>query len=195
MAKEANLPRDLLTLKSKLPPAEWNALRQEALIRLTDTAEGAFRSGEQQLSGVNFKKAWLNLQRNNPAVVNNLFSKVERDTLTQFANVAARATNSAVNASNSANAAAGMIQRLASNFAKSGPGQFVMQNFLANVIKEPYGAAMAASAIAQRNAPRQIVGTSREAAAGAGAGAALSQEKEIGPRIPFTGRMTIGGQQ
>jgi hypothetical protein len=195
LAGKTGLPRDLLTLKSKLPAAEWNALRQEALIRLTDTAEGAFRGGERQVSGVNFKKAWENLQSNNPGVVNNLFNKAERDTITQFANVAAKATNAAVNASNSANAAAGMIQRLASSFTASGPGQFLLQNWLGSIIREPYGAAMSAFGTAQRNAPRQIVGTPREAAVGAGAGAALSQEEEIGPRIPITGRMTIGGQQ
>jgi hypothetical protein len=195
LASKTKLPRDLLTLKSKLPEAEWNALRQEALIRLTDTAEGAFRGGERQVSGVNFKKSWENLQRNNPGVVNNLFSKAERDTITQFANVAARATNAAVNASNSANAAAGAIQRIASSFTASGPGQFIIQNYLAGIIREPFGAARAAASTAQRNAPRQIVGTAREAAVGAGAIAALSQEEEIGPRIPITGRMTIGGQQ
>lgn len=195
LASKTKLPRDLLTLKSKLPEAEWNALRQEAFIRLTDTAEGAFRGGEQQLSGVNFKKAWTALQRNNPGVVNALFSKVERDTITQFSNVAARATNAAINASNSANAAAGAIQRMASAFTASGPGQFLIQNYLAGIIREPYGAMRAASSTAQRNAPRQIVGTPRAGAVGAGAGSGLSQEEELGPRIPITGRMTVGGPQ
>jgi hypothetical protein len=195
LASKTKLARDLVTLKSRLPDAEWNALRQEAFIRLTDTAEGAFRGGEQQLSGVNFKKAWTTLQRNNPSVVNALFSKVERDTITQFSDVAARATNAAINASNTANAAGGAIQRMASAFTASGPGQFLIQNYLAGIIREPYGAMRATSATAQRNAPRQIVGTPRASAVGAGAGAALSQEEEIGPRIPITGRMTVGGQQ
>lgn len=195
LASKTKLPRDLLTLKNKLPEAEWNALRQEAFIRLTDTAEGAFRGGEQQLSGVNFKKAWTALQRNNPGVVNALFSKVERETITQFSDVAARATNAAINASNSANAAAGAIQRMASAFTASGPGQFLIQNYLAGIIREPYGAMRAASSTAQRNAPRQIVGTPRAGAVGAGAGAALSQEESISQNIPLTGRMTIGGQQ
>jgi hypothetical protein len=195
LARETGLPRDLLTLKSKLPAAEWNALRQEALIRLTETAEKIGTVGAENVSGLTFKKAWSNLNQNNPGVVNALFSKTERDTITQFADVAARATSAAVNASNSANAAAGMIQRLASSFTASGPGQFLLQNWLGSIIREPYGAAMSAFGTAQRNAPRQIVGTPREAAVGAGAGAALSQEEEIGPRIPITGRMTIGGQQ
>lgn len=195
LASKTGLPRDLLTLKSKLPESEWNALRQEAFIRLADTAEGAFRGGERQVSGVNFKKAWSNLKQNNPGVVNALFSKAERDVITQFSDVAARATNAAVNASNSANAALGMIPRLTASFVRSGPGQAILQNWLGAIIREPYGAMMSAMTTAQRNAPRQIVGTAREAAVGAGAGAALSQEEQIAPRIPLVGRMTIGGQQ
>jgi len=195
LASKTKLPRDLVTLKGRLPTAEWNALRQEAFIRLTDTAEGAFRGDTQQVSGVNFKKAWGNLKKNNPGVVNTLFSKAERDTISQFADVAARATNTAVNASNSANAAAGMIQRLASGFTASGPGQFIIQNHLAQFIREPLGAARAVGATSQAQGARQILGTPRQLAVGAGTGAALSQEENIGPNIPITGRMSIGTQQ
>lgn len=190
LAKKTNLPRDLLTLKSKLPAEQWNALRQEAFIRLTQEAEGAFRAGEQQVSGVKFKKAWEGLKRENPGVVNTLFSKEERDLITQFSDVAARATNTAVNASNTANTAAGLIQRMAGAFRASGPGQFLIQNYLAGIIREPYGAMRAAQQTSQ--------GVSRvvtPSAVGAGAGAAVSQEESIGPNIPVTGRMTVGGQQ
>lgn len=190
LAKKTNLPRDLLTLKSKLPPEQWNTLRQEAFIRLTQEAEGAFRAGEQQVSGVKFKKAWEGLKRENPGVANTLFSKEERDLITQFANVAARATNTAVNASNTANTAAGLIQRMAGAFRASGPGQFIIQNYLAGIIREPYGAMRAAQQTSQ--------GVSRAvtpSAVGAGTGAAVSQEESIGPNIPVTGRMTVGGQQ
>jgi hypothetical protein len=195
LASKTKLPRDLITLKSKLPEAEWNALRQEALIRLTETAKKIGTGGAENVSGLTFKQTWANLNQNNPGVVNALFSKVERDTITQFADVAARATSAAVNASNSANAAAGMIQRIASRFTVSGPGQILLQNWLGSIIREPYGAAMSAFGTAQRSAPQQIIGTPRAAAVGAGAGAALSQEEELGPRIPLVGRMTIGGQQ
>lgn len=194
LASKTKLPRDLATLKSKLPEAEWNALRQDAFIRLTDTSKKIGTGGAENVSGLSFKKAWSNLNQNNPGVVNSLFSKAERDTISQFADVAARATSAAVNASNSANAAAGMIQRLASGFTASGPGQFVLQNWLGAIIREPYGAAMSAFGTAQRAAPAQIAGA-RAAAVGAGTGAALSQEEKIGPRIPFTGRMTIGDNQ
>ena len=191
MAKRTNLARDLATLRAELPLSDWNSLRQSAFIRLTETAEGASKGGTPQVSGVKFKKAWEALKKESPGVVNVLFNKAERDMITQFGNVAAKATNTAVNASNSANAAAGMIQRLVAGFTASGPGQFVMQNYLAGILREPYGALKATRATAAALAPRQVT----PFVVGAGTGAALSQEENIGPNIPLTGRMTIGGQQ
>jgi hypothetical protein len=195
LAKKTGLARDLLTLKEQLPPAEFNALRQEAFTRLMDTTRGAFRGGERQFSGVTFKKTLENLKNDNPGVMNALFTRDEQALFSQFADVAARATNVAINASNTANTAAGLIPRIASAMAATGPGQFAINSFLGKAIQLPFGAARAAGATAQRNAPRQIVDTPRAAAVGAGTGAVLSQEEELGPRIPITGRMTIGGQQ
>jgi hypothetical protein len=195
LASKTGLPRDLLTLKAKLPTEQWDRLRQEAFLRLTETLEKVGTGGMENVSGLSFKKAWVNLLKNNPGVVNTLFSKAERDTITQFADVAARATSTAVNASNSANAAAGLIQRLGSGFTKTGAGQFILQNTLGKIIREPYGAAVATMATAGAKAPTQIVGMPSALGVGAGAGAALSQEEQLGPRIPLVGRMTIGGQQ
>ena len=195
LASKTGLPRDLLTLKAKLPTEQWDRLRQEAFLRLTETLEKVGTGGAENVSGLAFKKAWVNLLKNNPGVVNTLFSKAERDTITQFADVAARATSTAVNASNSANAAAGLIQRLGSGFTKTGAGQFILQNTLGKLIREPYGAAVATMATAGAKAPTQIVGMPSALGVGAGAGAALSQEEQLGPRIPLVGRMTIGGQQ
>jgi hypothetical protein len=196
LASKTGLPRDLLTLKAKLPTEQWDQLRQEAFIRLTETLEKVGTGGAENVSGLAFKSAWKKLLENNPGVVNTLFSKAERDTITQFADVAARATSTVVNASNSANSAAGIIQRLGSMFRRSAGGQFILENYLlGKIIAEPYGQAAATMATAGAKAPTQIVGTSRAAAVGAGAGAALSQEEQLGPRIPLVGRMTIGGQQ
>jgi hypothetical protein len=196
LASKTGLARDLLTLKAKLPTEQWDQLRQEAFIRLTETLEKVGTGGAANVSGLAFKSAWKKLLENNPGVVNTLFSKTERDTITQFADVAARATSTVVNASNSANSAAGIIQRLGSMFRRSAGGQFILENYLlGKIIAEPYGQAAATMATAGAKAPTQIVGTSRAAAVGAGAGAALSQEEQLGPRIPLVGRMTIGGQQ
>ena len=196
LASKTGLPRDLLTLAAKLPPEQWNRLRQEAFIRLTETAEKVGTAGAENISGLSFKQAWVNLLKNNPGVVNTLFSKAERDMITQFSNVAARATSTAVNSSNSATAGAGMIQRIGSMFRRSGGGQFILESYLlGKLIADPYGKAVATMATAGAKAPTQIVGMPAALGVGAGAGAALSQEEELGPRIPLVGRMTIGGQQ
>jgi hypothetical protein len=196
LASKTGLPRDLLTLKAKLPTEQWDRLRQEAFIRLTETLEKVGTGGAENVSGLSFKNAWKNLLQNNPGVVNTLFSKAERDTITQFADVAARATSTVVNASNSANSAAGMIQRLGSMFRKSAGGQFILENYLlGKIIAEPYGQAVATMATTGAKAPTQIIGRPSALAVGAGAGAAQSQEQSIAPNIPLVGRMTIGGQQ
>ena len=48
---KSNLARDLTRIRDMLgaDSAGWNALRQEAFLRLSRTAEGAFEGGERQL--------------------------------------------------------------------------------------------------------------------------------------------------
>jgi hypothetical protein len=125
LAAKTGLPRDLMTLRANLPTEEWNALRQEAFFRLADTAKGGMRGGEQQISGVNFKKAWDTLRERNPGVVNVLFTKDEQKVFSQFANVAARATNTLANTSNTAAAMSGIIQRLGGMLGQTGVGRLL----------------------------------------------------------------------
>jgi hypothetical protein len=146
LASKTGLARDLTTLKSTLPDDEWNQLRQDAFIRLMDTSKGAFRSGEQQVSGVNFKKAWENLRGKNPSVVNALFAPDEQKLFQQFADVSARATNTAINASNSAAAMGGIIQRLASSFGGTQLARFMMTVPIARGFTEALGGARAVGA-------------------------------------------------
>lgn len=146
LAGKTGLARDLVTLRATLPSDEWNMLRQDAFIRLMDTSKGAFRSGEQQFSGVNFKKAWENLSEKNRGVVNALFTPEEQRLFGQFADVAARATNTAVNASNSAAAAGGIIQRLIPLLGGTKVVQFMLSVPIARGLTEASGATRALSA-------------------------------------------------
>ena len=146
LAGKTGLARDLVTLRATLPAEEWNMMRQEAFIRLMDTSRGAFRSGEQQISGVNFKKAWENLTEKNRGVVNALFTPEEQRLFGQFANVAARATNTAVNASNSAAAAGGIIQRLIPLIGGTKFAQFMLNVPIARGFTEAIGGTRALSA-------------------------------------------------
>lgn len=146
LAGKTGLARDLVTLRATLPPDEWNMMRQEAFLRLMDTSRGAFRSGEQQVSGVNFKKAWENLTEKNRGVVNALFTPEEQRLFSQFADVAARATNTAVNASNSAAAAGGIIQRLIPLIGGTKFAQFMLNVPIARGFTEAIGGTRALAA-------------------------------------------------
>lgn len=146
LAGKTGLARDLVTLRATLPADEWNMLRQDAFIRLMDTSKGAFRGGEQQVSGVNFKKAWENLTEKNRGVVNSLFTPEEQRLFGQFADVSARATNTAVNASNSAAAAGGIIQRLIPLIGGTKVAQFMLNVPIARGFTEAVGGTRALAA-------------------------------------------------
>jgi hypothetical protein len=174
LAAKTGLPRDLITLKRNLPANEWNAMRQEAFIRLMDTSRGAMRGGETQVSGVNFKKQWENLREKNPGVVNGLFTKEEQNLIQQFADVSARATNTLANTSNTAVAAAGLIQNIASSLGGTGVAQFLLRVPVAKALTQAYGGSRAAMAASGRVPPGATPLTT--GAAGAGAAAANTEE-------------------
>lgn len=143
LSVKTGLPRDLITLRVNLPREQWDQMRQEAFIRLMDTA---MNRGTGEVSGLNFKRAWENLKSKNMGVVNGLFTKDEQKLLQQFADVAAQATNTAKNTSNSAAAAGGIIQRLAGSIGGTGLAQFLMRVPVARGLTEAYGGARAAAA-------------------------------------------------
>lgn len=183
LAVKTGLPRDLLTLQRNLDPDQWNALRQEAFIRLMDTAKGPMRGGETQISGTNFKKQWENLREKNPGVVNGLFTKDEQKLFQQFADVSARATNTLANTSNTAAAASGIIQNIASRFGNTGLAQFLLRVPVARGLTEAYGGARAVSA-ARPGAPAVRTPLTL-GGAGAGSAAATSEpgQRQINDRL------------
>jgi hypothetical protein len=174
LAAKTGLPRDLITLQRNLPKEQWDAMRQEAFIRLMDTSRGAMRGGETQVSGVNFKKQWENLRDKNPGVVNGLFTKDEQNLIQQFADVSARATNTLANTSNTAAAASGLIQTIAASLGGKGPIQFAMRVPVASALRNAYGGTLAAMAASGRVPPGANPLTT--GAAGAGAAAANTEE-------------------
>jgi hypothetical protein len=182
LAGKTGLARDLVTLRATLPTDEWNMMRQEAFIRLMDTSKGAFRSGEQQVSGVNFKKAWENLTEKNRGVVNSLFTPEEQRLFGQFADVAARATNTAINASNSAAAAGGIIQRLIPLIGGTKVAQFMLNVPIARGFTEALGGTRALAATqAPALTPRTPI-----TIGGAGVGGAVATSEPGEDRINRT---------
>jgi hypothetical protein len=170
LLKPSNVSRDILTLKKFLPEVEWNQLRQEAFINLAQKAQ-ATRAGEDVFSGVNFLKSWKDMSNKNPEAIKALFTPEERNLINQFATVAARATGGAVNASNSAAAASGLLQKLAAAFGSTNAAYFLARIPIAKAFTEARGAAMAYGA--GRAAP-----TPRRAAPIAGAGGVLLSSEE-----------------
>lgn len=187
LASRTGLPRDLITLQRNLPKDQWDAMRQEAFIRLMDTARGGMRGGETQVSGVNFKKQWENLREKNPGVVNGLFTKDEQNLIQQFADVSARATNTLANTSNTAAAASGLIQTIAASLGGKGPVQFAMRLPIASALRNAYGGALATMAASGRVPAGATPLTT--GAAGAGAAAANTEEgrRQINAIPPVVG--------
>ncbi len=109
--KKPNLARDLMRMRGMLPDDAWNALRQEAFLRFARAGEGAMEGGTRQFSGANFSKAWADALTDNAPLMRILFNEGERRLISQFANVAARATNPVRGGQNFSNttAAASML--------------------------------------------------------------------------------------
>ena len=124
LMKPSNIARDLLTLKKRLPRANWNGIKQEAFLNLVGKAEKATPDGNT-FSGMSFLKNW-EAMKNNEKAIKALFEPDEMKLITQFANVTARATGSAVNSSNSAASVSGLIQKLAIVLASKGLTQTVL---------------------------------------------------------------------
>ena len=185
LATKTGLPRDLITLKYNLPPQQWNQLRQEAFMRLMDAGKD---KATNEVSGVNFKKAWENLKDKNMGVVNGLFTKDEQKLIQQFADVAAQATNTAKNTSNSAAAAGGIIQRLAGMIGGTGLAQFMMRVPVARGLTEAYGGARAGLSITNTVPTPRTPVTIGGAGLGAAAGASEESKTMLEDRIrSFTG--------
>lgn len=164
------IARNIITLQKQLPEEQWNAIRQEAFVRLADAGKTA-RAGQDMFSGVNFRKNWKKISRENPAMIKTLFTPEERSLIEQFANVSARATGGAVNASNSAAGAFNLLGRLASAFGSTNFGQFITRVTGTNAIRAAYGGARAISSLTPTTTP--IV---RGGAAGAAGLAATTEE-------------------
>ncbi len=112
-----NLSRDLTRLKTTLGPDSeaWNALRGEAFKRLAREGEGAPEAGQPQFSGQKFLKAWNKLETDNPQVVDTLFGPDERKLITDFAQIAQRATTSVKGGDNPSNSGVLVVKKVLEN--------------------------------------------------------------------------------
>lgn len=162
------IARDLLTLKKTLPEEQWGMLRQEAFLNLIQRGAGGVVDGERAFSGVKFLKSVDDFNKKNAGAAKALFTPEERALLKQFARVSARATGGAVNASNSATAAAGMLQKLTALIGGTNTARMAGQLAGMKMLRNMYGAAASMKALSGATTPRRVSG----AAAGGGGVAA-----------------------
>ena len=192
LVSQPALARDLLTMKRQLPEQEWNMLRQEAFLKLMRFGEGAFQDGERMYSGVKFKKALQDMMDTNPTVVKALFTPQEVGLLKQFANVSAAATGGAINASNSANSAANMFQKLVGMVGSTNLAQFASRAIGVSWLRSAYGGTRAFSSLQDLTTAPSATGI------GAGAGGALFSGEEtqrpVSEQIKRTTGLSFGAQ-
>lgn len=180
------LARDLRKLKDFLPVEQWNNIRQEAFLRIASKGEGGVESGQRAFSGVKFQKFWQDATRKNPEVIATLFNAEERKLIGEFASVASRATSGAVNASNSATAAAGALQKVVGAIGSTNAAQFATRLAGLNMLRSASGAVRALGAVSGQ--PTRPV----TSFVGAGTGGALLSSGEVGADVKSQAARTIG---
>lgn len=143
-----NFARDLGTLKQQLGPdsAEWNAIRQEFVIKVFDQL---FKSGGiDRTTGVSFRKAWNQLKENK-TLIEGVLTAEERNTINSFANTVALIDGATKNYSNSGAAVAAKLDNLLPKLAiMAGNNNFVRMILAQPIIasfKNMYGTAQALS--------------------------------------------------
>lgn len=113
----AEMAKALRTLKGRLPEEQWNALRQEAWLRLVSRTRGPMQAtGEQQLSGAKMLKAINELQRDHPQVWKTLFTEDERNLIGRFARTLNRVTTPVEGGKNFSNTASAVATQMRTLF-------------------------------------------------------------------------------
>lgn len=168
MPNKKNIARDLMTLKSNLPAEQWNQVRQEFFIRLSDMAQ---RSGvEGSFTGVTFRRSWNDIKKNR-TLVTTMFSPEEIATIDAFANTVARIGAAAKNTSNTSAALSGIIPRLANMLGSTSPVQFASRLAVLRGIRE-------AASATRLQAPQLQAPESQLRQIGAGLGATQTEAED-----------------
>jgi len=108
-----NLLTDLNTLKNTLPENDWNQIRQEAFVLLTNDFAGIVDGNVTAAGRVD--TAWNNARKNmsGTGVLETLFSKEERKLIDNFVKISRLATTRAANRSFTGSAIANYVRSIA----------------------------------------------------------------------------------
>ena len=142
--------RVLQTLKKQLPGVEWDMLREEAFMLISD----GIVSASTGKTANTFSKEWFDATRKNPQVLSVLFSPEERKLMSALAATTSQITRTAKNTSNSAAAAGSILGKLAGMFSSSDAGRFASRMWLMDTVNKAYGYARASAATEGRTTAR-----------------------------------------
>jgi hypothetical protein len=116
-----NMVRNLMRLRDRLgaDSQDWNAIREEAFLRMARAGEGQTTPLGRDFSGGNFAKAWETALAKSPGTMRLLFTEQERNLISQFANIARRVTTNVKGGANNSNTSAGVAQVMRRLFASA----------------------------------------------------------------------------
>jgi hypothetical protein len=170
--------RMLNTLKNELPAAEWDMLRQDAFMQISD---GIVSASTGRTSNT-FSREFFDANRRNPQLLRTLFSPEEIRIMNSLAQTTSQITRTAKNTSNSAAAAGSLLGRLFRSMGSTDVGTAVMQLWGTEAVRRAYGVARA-SAATQGRVPTTKSLLERTILGG-GIGAGMTPEQEEAPPEP-----------
>lgn len=170
--------RMLTTLKNELPAAEWDMLRQDAFMQISD---GIVSASTGRTSNT-FSREWFDANRRNPQLLRTLFSPEEIRIMNSLAQTTSQITRTAKNTSNTAAASGSLLGRLFRSMGSTDVGTAVMQLWGTEAVRRAYGVARA-SAATQGRVPTTKTLLQRTILGG-GIGAGMTPEQEEAPPEP-----------
>jgi hypothetical protein len=179
-----NLMRDLMTMKNLLPESEWNKIRQEAFILLSDTLQTSGKVDKQ--ASLQFNKAWRNMKEKNNTLTKLLFSKEEMSMIDSLASTSALIAGTSKNTSNSATAAMGVFQMLARSLGAKNPTRMAAEVKGMNALQEMFANMKLIPTLRGSMTPAPVTGS----VAAMGAMATQGQENPLIQGVENTARFT-----
>ena len=171
--------RMLNTLKKELPAAEWDMLRQDAFMQISD---GIVSASTGKASNT-FSREWFDANRKNPQLLRTLFSPEEIRIMNSLAQTTSQITRTTKNTSSSGAVVAGsLLGRLFRSLGSTDTGTAVMQFWGMEGLRRSYGVARA-SAATQGRVPTTKSLLERTILGG-GIGAGMTPEEEEAPPAP-----------
>jgi hypothetical protein len=135
--------RTLRTLKEQLPEVEWNMLRQEAFMQISD---GIVSNATGRASNA-FSREWRNARQRNPMLLTTLFTPDEMVIMNNLADTTARVVRTEKNTSNSGAAIGSLLGRLFRGMGNTNVGNAAAEWFLVNGAVRSYGVSRVMNAV------------------------------------------------